>query len=508
MELSVWLLALGAATVLLYLVSVKPGGRLSLPPGPPTWPIVGSLFYLSSLPHRSMETLAKKYGPIMFMRLGYLNHLVVSNAGMAREILKVHDAEFASRPHSTAGKYVGFDYKDIIFSPYGDHWRLLRKICTTELLTSARLSTFKAGRHDEVAKMVQSITERGRDGELVKMRPILHMLTSNNICRMLFGRRREATDNLIGSVFDQFFDCVSEMVETVGKFNVGDLIPALKPFDLQGIEGHMKRVSKDMETLLARIIREHREMRAQRNVNAKEDEVKLFLDVLLDLDEELEDKSIMAVMVDMLGGGTDTSATTMEWALSELVHHPAIMKRVQEELDVVVGRDRPVREADLPNLHYLQAVIKENFRLHPAVPLTIPHVNPTAAQLQGYDIPANTNVLVSIWAVGRDPATWENPLEFNPDRFLNSDRGVTGTHYEILPFGSGRRGCPGMNLAQLMVQCGLAALLHAFDWSPAPGIKPEDMSMLESFGGACPIAEPLLVVAKPRVSTDVYKTSA
>lgn len=504
MDLSFWLLALGAASVLLFLVSVKPRGSLSLPPGPPSWPIVGSLLSLSTLPHRSMETLARKYGPIMFMRLGFLNHLIISNAEMAREILKVHDAEFASRPRSTAGKYVGFDYSDIIFSPYGDHWRLLRKVCATELLTPARLNAFREGRHDEVAMTVQRIEECGHGGELVKMRPIFHSLTSNNICRMLFGRRREATDNLIGEVFDKFFQCVSEMVEATGKFNIGDLIPALQPFDLQGIESHMKKVSKDMEALLALIIKEYR---AQHNVSAKKDNVKHFLDVLLELDEQLEDKSIMAVMVDMLGGGTDTSATTLEWALSELIHHPDVMKRAQEELDLVVGRDRPVREADLPNLRYLQAIVKENFRLHPAVPLTIPHVNPAAAKLHGYHIPANTNVLVSIWAIGRDPSVWENPLEFNPDRFLSSDIGVMGTHYEILPFGSGRRGCPGMNLAQLMVQCGLAALLHAFDWSRAPGLRAEDMSMLESFGGACPIAEPLVAVAKPRVSMNLYKTS-
>lgn len=299
MELSPWLVVVvvvvGAATVLLYLVSMKPRGRLPLPPGPPAWPIVGSLFSLSTLPHRSMETLAKKYGPIMFMRLGFLNHLIISNAEMAREILKVRDAEFASRPHSTSGKYVGFDHSDIIFAPYGDHWRLLRKICATELLTPARLSSFRAGRHDEVAMMVQSITEQGRSGsELVKMRPIFNTFAGNNLCRMLFGRRREATDNLLGKVFDRFFKCITEMAQATGKFNVGDLLPALRPFDLQGIEAHMKRVNKDMETLLARIIQEYR---AHPNATPKENGVKYFLDVLLELDEKIEDKSIMAVMV-------------------------------------------------------------------------------------------------------------------------------------------------------------------------------------------------------------------
>jgi len=145
-----------AISVLVYLAWLIPKGTY-LPPGPPNWPIVGSLFYLSKSLHRSMEELAKKYGPIMYLRLGYLNYIVISNAEMAFTVLKIHDADFAFRPLSIIGKYVGFEYSNIIFSPYGDKWRLLRKICATELLTRAKLKTFEPTHQEEVACMVENI---------------------------------------------------------------------------------------------------------------------------------------------------------------------------------------------------------------------------------------------------------------------------------------------------------------------------------------------------------------
>ncbi len=161
----------------------------SRPPGPPCWPIVGSLFYLSKIPHHSMENLAKKYGPIMYLRLGCLDHIVVSNADMAMEVLKIHDGDFASRPHMLAGKYAGFDWSSIGFLQYGDHWHLLRKICATKLFTQERLNSFQHGCQHEMACMVENIAKCSQGGKFVEMRPILLQLTRNNICRMLFGKR-------------------------------------------------------------------------------------------------------------------------------------------------------------------------------------------------------------------------------------------------------------------------------------------------------------------------------
>jgi coumaroylquinate(coumaroylshikimate) 3'-monooxygenase len=211
------------------------------------------------------------------------------------------------------------------------------------------------------------------------------------------------------------------------------------------------------------------------------------------------------LLQDMIAGAVDSSSLTMEWALSELIRHPKIMKRAQEELDIVVGRTRPVLMSDLPSLLYLQAIIKETFRLYPAFPLGVPHFNSKDVQILNYKIPANTNVLINIWAIGRDPKIWKNPLEFDPDRFSNSNINVGGSNYNLLPFGSGRRQCPGLDLAQLMVQHSLATILHVFDWFPQPSIKLEDINMMETSGAVCSKVEQLVAIAKPRLPSQIYK---
>ncbi|CAM6060926.1 unnamed protein product, partial [Sphagnum tenellum] len=484
-----WFLVVGAISMLLSFAWLIPKGT-SQPPGPPNWPIVGSLLYLSKLPHRSMELLAKKYGPIMYLRLGYLNYIVISNAEMALEVLKIHDADFASRPSLIIGKYAGFEYFDVVFAPYGDNWRLLRKICATELLTQARLKTFEYGRQEEVARMVEKIAKYSEEGKVMKLRPIFHKLTSNNICRMLFGKYHEKSNCFLKKEFDNLVDCVIEMGEVGGKFNISDIIPVLKPFDVQGLERQMKHIRNRAENSLSIILNEYR----NGNEMVADSTVTDFVETLLSHDGKLDERSIMGVLADMIGGGTDSSAITMEWALTELIRHPQILKRAQEELDTIVGTTRLVLPSDLPNLPYLQAIIKENFRLHPALPLAVPHFNSKDVQILTYNISANTNVLVNIWAIGRDPKVWKNPLEFDPDRFSNSNIKVGGSHYSLLPFGSGRRQCPGADLAQLMVQYSLATILHAFDWFAQPGIEPEDMNMMETFGAICPKAEPLVAI--------------
>ncbi len=264
----------------------------SRPPGPPCWPIVGSLFYLSKIPHRSMENLAKKYGPIMYLRLGCLDHIIVSNADMAMEVLKIHDGDFASRPRMLAGKYAGFDWSSIGFSEYGDHWRLLRKICATKLFTQERLNSFQHGRQHEMACMVENIAKCSQGGKFVEMRPILLQLTRNNICRMLFGERPQKSNDILGNDFDDYFKSFSEMVTVVGKFNLSELIPILKPFDLQGLERHMKRLKIRIDNSLSNILKEYR----KGNKTIVDSTMANFVEILLNLDKKLDDKSIMGVL--------------------------------------------------------------------------------------------------------------------------------------------------------------------------------------------------------------------
>ncbi|BBN03080.1 hypothetical protein Mp_2g20550 [Marchantia polymorpha subsp. ruderalis] len=190
--------------------------------------------------------------------------------------------------------------------------------------------------------------------------------------------------------------------------------------------------------------------------------------------------------------------------MTELLRHPNIMERLQSELDDVIGKERLVEEADLQKLEYLQAVVKETLRLHPIAVLAL-HCSMEATKVAGYDIPANTRVTLNLYAIGRDPKVWENPLKFDPSRFLNSPIDVKGQHYEVLPFGSGRRRCPGMNFALVSVPYTLAQLVHACSISLPEGLTHLDVDVEEKFGISVGRRNPLNLLITRRLPSDVYR---
>lgn len=194
----------------------------------------------------------------------------------------------------------------------------------------------------------------------------------------------------------------------------------------------------------------------------------------------------------------------MLWILAELLKQPAVMRKLQQELDDVVGRDRLVEESDIANLPYLKCIVKEVFRLHPVLPLLVPHFNEEERTVGGYDIPAKTLVFVNVYAIGRDPTIWEDPLLFNPDRFIDSKMDVKGQNFELLPFGSGRRMCVGYNLGLITVEYGIAQLCHALEISLPEGMSPKDIRMTESPGTSVTREDPLHVRVSPRLPSHVY----
>ena len=207
---------------------------------------------------------------------------------------------------------------------------------------------------------------------------------------------------------------------------------------------------------------------------------------------------------DLIAGGTESSAVTVEWAISELLKKPEVIAKATEELDRVIGRGRWVTEKDIPQLPYVDAIVKETMRLHPVAPLLVPRLAREDATVDGYDIPAGTRVLVSVWSIGRDPALWDAPEEFMPERFLGSKLDVKGQDYELLPFGSGRRMCPGYSLGLKVIQVSLANLLHGFTWSLPNGMTKEELSMEEIFGLSTPRKFPLEAVIVPKLPAQLY----
>ena len=195
---------------------------------------------------------------------------------------------------------------------------------------------------------------------------------------------------------------------------------------------------------------------------------------------------------------------TVEWAISELLKKPEIFKKATEELDRVIGRERWVEEKDIVNLPYVDAIAKETMRLHPVAPMLVPRYSLEDIKIAGYDIPKDTRVLVNVWTIGRDPNVWDNPNEFFPERFIGKSIDVKGQDYELLPFGSGRRMCPGYSLGMKVIQSSLANLLHGFTWKLPGNMKKEDLNMEEVFGLSTPKKIPLVVLAEPRLPVHLY----
>uniref|UniRef100_A0A0D6QUM8 Cytochrome P450 n=1 Tax=Araucaria cunninghamii TaxID=56994 RepID=A0A0D6QUM8_ARACU len=471
-----------------------------LPPGPIQWPIVGSLLSVGfRYRHRSFATLAKKHGPLMHLRLGAADVLVVSSPELATEVLKTRDLDWSSRPPSAAGKYIGFDFHSLDFAPNGPHWRHLRKICVTHLFSPARIKLQANIRREEILRTVAQISEK--HDEPLNLRSVCDSLVLGIVKRMLFGNKYNDPRHPMAKEMELFMDDVKEAMILIGAMIVSDLVPGLDWLDLQGYDRRIKRVSRRLERVYRLILDDHR-----KDLGNLDEESKDFVHVLLSLKgpEELTEKSLMGLLTDVFLFGIDITATGIEWAMAELIRDRRAMAKLRAEIDCAVN-GRLVDEGDLPRIPFLELVVKEVLRLHPPVPLTDPHYNEEATELAGYKIPAKFVMFVNIWGLAHDPDLWDRPFEFWPERFAAlPETTIGGNDFRFIPFSSGRRKCPAANLAYLKIQHAVAVLVQAFDWSLPAGQV--DMNMEEGYGVICPMKYPLYAVATSRLGS--FRTDA
>ncbi|BBN02786.1 hypothetical protein Mp_2g18100 [Marchantia polymorpha subsp. ruderalis] len=448
-----WSVQFVAALVFLY-VLLKVFKRVRYtggkrPPGPPSLPLIGHFHHLLfGLPHHSLAKIAEKYGPIVWLELGALNVVVVTSSDVAREVLKTQDHIFASRPPGIMVDMVFKKAQDLIWSPFNDHYRLARKMFTTELLSQKRMDSFQDLRRQMTFRTLRTAFEEGHTNRYINFPDLVENQFLSLTTQMLFRMDGHAQNNVL-------LEIIHDLVST-GWFVIEEFFPLLKPLDLSGQGRRLKNIGERYFELMDSII----DNRLKENSNSKSNTEEDLLDVLL-ATSTFSRVQVKLLLLDIILAGAETSSDTIVWGISQLLRHPNILERLQSELDDVIGTERLVEEADLNNLEYLQAVVKETLRLHPVVALGVPHYSTEATKVAGYDIPANTRVMLNLYAIGRDPKVWENPLKFDPSRFLNSPVDVRGHHYEILPFGAGRRKCPGMNLGLVSVAYNLAQLVHA-----------------------------------------------
>ncbi|KAH7446035.1 hypothetical protein KP509_01G034100 [Ceratopteris richardii] len=412
---------------------------------------------------------------------------------MAKNILQKQDQNFASRSLPVVQRVL-HKYPSIALSQPDPAWTSIRQICATQLFAPTKIKSFQPIILEEVRSMLRSIDAEGKQKSCARSK--LHAAFSNIISMMPLGKKLQMNEsNSTANASSHLTSLLVESIELSSIFYISDWVPWLAWMDLQGCERKSKVLGGKLQKVWTEIIDERRQYR---NIVGPERKDTDFLDILISAfeaqDPLLEYEKITPILYDIFAGGTDTSSITVEWALAELISHPSKMKRVQDEIDEVVGNSRLVEQDDVQNIPYFQAVIKETMRLHPVIPFLVPRMAKQECRIEDFDIPANALTFINVWAIGGDENVWENPLDFSPERFLGSDFDIRGRHFELLPFGSGRRVCPGMLLGITNVNLMLACLLQAFHFEPD-----ERLDKIEKFGFVMALANPLLLKASRRI---------
>ncbi|KAI7756443.1 hypothetical protein M8C21_031842, partial [Ambrosia artemisiifolia] len=472
----------------------------SLPPGPYSLPIVGYLPFLGSELHTEFTNMAHTYGPIFKCQLGSKLCVVINTPELVKVVTRDQDEAFSDRDQTTAALSITYGGQDIVVSNNNENWRKLRKIFVHEMLSNKNLEASGSFRSNEVRKTIKTVF--GQIGTTVNIRNIAFATETNVLTRMVWGNtsdKGEGNRNL-GDELDILSSNISRLF---GRVNMSDLFPSLARFDIQGIERDMKKQHNKLDQIFNSIIKDRIESNTKETLDDGEHEGKKdFLQILFSLLDQKDTTSlsmtqIKALLTDVMIAGTETTATTVEWAMASVMHNDNVMKRVKEELAEVVGLDNIVEESHVPKLKYLNATVKETLRLYPVSPLLVPRRARKACVVGGYTIPKNCTIFLNVSSIHRDPRYWDNPLEFNPERFLINKLDTKGNDFKYFPFGSGRRICAGVSLAEKMLILILASLLHSFEWTLPKG---EEHDFTETFGAVLKKTNPLVAIPSQRLS--------
>ncbi|KAL1828426.1 hypothetical protein DCAR_0207639 [Daucus carota subsp. sativus] len=465
--------------------------RRNLPPGPKGIPIFGSLFAIGDKPHETFSKLSKKYGPLMSIRLGGVTSIVASSPEMAREILQKNDEAFSGRVVPSAITKLEHSSYAVVWLSTNDQWRTLRKVLATYLTNTQKLDTLRDLRHKVVQEMVQHLKEVSGKGEAADIVKLGFATAVNQISNTCFSVNVAdyKTQDVKG-----FQNAVKSVMEVDIKFNVADYFPLLRALDPQGLRGKAKDAYGYLEQLCDKFIVERLKQR-QSKAQKHGDLLDCFLDFSQENESEFSLKHVQVLLVELFLAGTETTANTVEWALTELLLHPQTMAKLRKEVIDSVKANGKIEEGAVMGLPYLQAVVKETMRLHLLVPFLVPRRAEKDVKLKGYTIPKDTQILVNAWGIARDPEYWENSTSFIPERFLNSEVDVKGQDFSLLPFGSGRRMCAGIALGQRVVSLMIASLVYHFDWELPNGMSWE-VDTSERFALSLQKAKPLLAIPK------------
>lgn len=407
------------------------------------------------------------------------------------ECLVKKDIVFANRPHVLSGRILNYNDTTMGTADYGDHWRNLRRISAIEIFSSTRLNAFLGMRKDEVKLLLSRLYRVSIHGfAKVELRPLLFDLTSNIMMRTIAGKRYYGEGVKEIDKAREFREIMEEFIHYSGAVVAGDFLPFLQWLDLNGYMSKLDRLSERMDAFFQGLIDEHR---VDRNRNTM---ISHFLTLQESQPEYYTDEIIKGHVLTLLVAGIETSATSLEWAVANLLNQPEVLKKAKEELDTQVGQNELIDESDLPKLHYLHDIISENLRLYPVAPLLLPHMSSADSTVGGYQVPARTMLFINAWAIHRDPTLWDEPTSFKPERFEN---GRVDQAYKLMPFGLGRRACPGDGLAKRVMALTLGSLIQCFEWKR---VSEKEIDMAEFTTITICKVEPLVAMCKARPILD------
>ncbi|CAN7081333.1 unnamed protein product [Brassica oleracea var. botrytis] len=403
--------------------------------------------------------------------------------------MKTHDRIFANRPITKAMEKVMKGGRDIVFAPYGEYWRNMKSLCIVHLLTNKMVRSFDKEREEEINILMEKLEKASSSSSTVNLSQFFITLTSDVMSKVALGRKYSSDEGTV-----DIKTVVRTFSRVFGSFPVAEYIPSLAWIDwIRRLDGKAEEVSKTFDDFLEKVVQEH-----DLDVDKKRSG---FVDTLLSIQREqttpfvFDRSNIKLIILDMFIGGTATTSSLLEWTLTELVRHPECVKKLRDEICSVSAHNSCVNEEDVEKMNYLNAIIKETLRLHPPLSIIVPRLLSEDVRLRGYDIAAGTQVMINAWAIQRDNATWgPDAEEFKPERHLNSSLDFQGQDYKFIPFGSGRRLCPAIRLALVLVEVTVANLVKRFDWRVQVGPHGVDkLDLAEAAGIEACCKYPLIV---------------
>lgn len=436
---------------------------------------------LHPLTPTSLATLAQSRGPLMRFNLGTHLLIVASSPAAAADILKTNDRALSARPVPHAVPLSPSEISRLSFwgDPTSNHWRSIRAICRAELFSAAAQEAQARVRDEKAAELVEKL-RAVKEGAAIDVGQLVYATVVNVFGNVLFSRDVVADEVECGRVRG----LLRGIIGAISVPNLSDLYPFLRALDVQGLRKKHREFSMKVWDLWKPVVEERRERSEFRHAD--------FLDTLIS--RGFGDDQINHLLEDLFSAGIDTTTSTINRTMIELMATPQSLTKLKHELDAALDHHQHsfTTTSHIENLPYLQACIKETLRLHPPAPLLLSHRAGETCRVMGHTIPKNARVQVNVWAIGRDPTVWEEPLEYRPERFLNSSLDFKGNDFEFLPFGAGRRICPGLPMATKILPLIVASLVYFFDWSPLEG------TVDDKFRATSQIRGPLLLIPQPR----------